>query len=278
MNFSNHASVKLNGPGYPLAAIDRLVSVVIPVADEAGNILPLTKEIVDAMQNVPQAAGSYEIIYIDDKSTDGTRDEIMQAMQAFPQVRLICHQERYGKSQGVRTALRAARGAWIITMDGDRQNDPADIPSMIAAAWQNSTNDNRLVSGVRKNRQDTRSKRWASKLANNLRRALLNDNGPDTGCGFKMFRRDAWLALPYFDNIHRYEPALFQLYNVPVSYVPVNDRLRTHGVSKYTNWKRALDGIFDLAGVLWLQRRLRARNWQSVEIASAAATNKAAAE
>jgi dolichol-phosphate mannosyltransferase len=253
-------------PGYPLAPLDRLISVVMSVADEEGNILPLAQEITEAIAKIHEVKDSYEIVFVDDQSRDKTRDEVMEAMRRFPHVRLICHQRRYGKSQGVWTGLRNARGAWIITMDGDRQNDPADMARLINAAWQNGKDANVLVSGVRVNRQGTASKRWASHVANKLRRALLKDDCPDTGCAIKMFRRDAYLSLPYFDNIHRYEPTLFRLYGHEIIYVPVNDRARTHGVSKYTNWKRALDGIFDLIGVMWLQRRLKARGEKSEEI------------
>ncbi len=261
---------KLNRPGYPVAAIDRLVSVVMSVADEQGNVLPLAAELTNALQAIPQAKNSYEIIFVDDQSTDATREEIMEAMRQFPHIRLISHQGRYGKSQGVWTGLRNARGAWIVTMDGDGQNDPADIKKLLDVAWKNGVDANVLISGVRVNRQGTNSRKWASRAANALRRAILKDDSPDTGCALKVFRRDAYLALPYFDNIHRYEPTLFRLYHVPVEYVPVNDRARLHGVSKYTNFRRALDGIFDLIGVAWLTRRYKAREEESTEIEVAA--------
>lgn len=257
------------------AAITRPLSVVMSVADEEGNILPLAQEIVTVLDGMPMTRGQYEIIFVDDQSHDATREEIMQAAQRFPQahVRLICHQQgRYGKSQGVWTGLRHASGEWIVTMDGDGQNDPADIPRLIAVAWEKGRSHSMLVSGVRVNRQGSRSRRWASKIANAIRRGLLHDDSPDTGCALKMFRRDAYLALPYFDGIHRYEPTLFRLYNQPVIYVPVNDRARLHGVSKYTNMKRALVGLYDLIGLMWLQRRFKAKAEQSVEISLASQT------
>lgn len=257
---------QLSRPGFPLAALDRKVSVVMSVADEAGNILPLCQELVGVLDALPATKDNYEIIIVDDYSVDNTRAEIQEAMNRYPRVRLICHQGRYGKSQGVWTGLRHARGEWIITMDGDGQNDPADIPRLLGIALEDGGQKSVLVSGVRVNRATTKGKRLASRFANWLRRTLLKDNCPDTGCALKVFRRDAYLALPYFDNIHRYEPTLFKLYNHEVIFIPVNDRQRVFGVSKYTNFKRAMDGLLDLVGVMWLQRRLKARKEQSVEI------------
>lgn len=261
---------QLNRPGFPVAVQDRLVSVVISVADEAGNILPLVQELTTVLDTLPATKNNYEILFVDDHSTDPTIDEIQNAMRRFPNVRLICHQARYGKSQGVWTGLRHARGEWIVTLDGDGQNDPADIPRLLTAALDANPQKNILVSGVRVNRVGTQSKRFASIFANTLRRALLQDDCPDTGCALKVFRRDAYLALPYFDNIHRYEPTLFKLYGHDVVYIPVNDRARKHGQSKYTNFKRALDGLMDLFGVMWLQHRFKARKEQSVEIVTIA--------
>ena len=257
---------QLNRLGFPVATIDRVVSVVMSVADEAGNILPLCKEIVTVLDALPSIKDKYEIIFVDDYSVDNTRSDIQEAMNRHPNVRLICHQSRYGKSQGVWTGLRHARGEWIVTMDGDGQNDPADIPRLLGIALENGGQKSVLVSGVRVNRATTKRKQMASRFANWLRRTLLKDNCPDTGCALKVFRRDAYLALPYFDNIHRFEPTLFKLYNHEVIFIPVNDRMRIHGISKYSNFKRATDGLFDLFGVMWLQRRLRARKEHSVEI------------
>lgn len=252
--------------GFLPAPATKLLSVVASVANEEGNILPLVGEITTALDRLPDVEGQYEIIFVDDASTDGTRTEIMEAMRAFPQVRLIQHQGRYGKSQGIWTALRHARGAWIATLDGDGQSDPADIPKLLARAWAGGQEKNILVSGVRINRKDSWGKRKASAFANALRRRLLGDDSPDTGCPLKVFRRDAYLALPYFDGLHRYEPALFRLYGHDVVYMPVNDRPRGAGVSKYTNMKRALVGIYDLMGVMWLQRRFKARLERSMEV------------
>jgi dolichol-phosphate mannosyltransferase len=253
-------------PGYPLAPVTKALSVVIPVADEAGNILPLTQEIVNVMDGLVGVKGDYEILFIDDASRDASRAEIMEAMRLFPQVRLIAHSRRSGKSAGTWTGLRNAAGEWIIRMDGDGQNDPADIPRLLALAWEKGRDKSVLVSGVRVNRQDTWAKRKASRFANGLRRALLDDDCPDTACALKLFRRDAYLSLPYFDGIHRFEPALFRLYKHPVITVPVNDRARRHGRSKYTNISRAFVGVFDLLGVIWLQRRTKAQGEAAVEI------------
>lgn len=258
----------LSSPGYPLAPLTLGVSVVIPVADEAGNIIPLVREIVQTLDGLPHTRGDYEIIFIDDQSRDRTREDVLEAVRLFPQarVRLICHQQRYGKSQGVWTGLRNAHGQWILTMDGDGQNDPADMPRLISIAWAKHRDDSMLVSGVRVNRKGSLSRRMASRAANFIRRTFLGDDCPDTGCALKMFRRDAYLALPYFDGMHRYEPTLFRLYGHAIVYVPVNDRMRQHGVSKYTNLKRALVGLYDLMGVMWLQHRLKARDERSVEV------------
>jgi dolichol-phosphate mannosyltransferase len=241
-------------------------SVVLSVADEEGNVLPLVAEIVKAMDAIPAVRGRYEIVFVDDLSRDNTREEIAQAMRIHGNIRLIRHQSRYGKSQGVWTGLRFAKGEWIVTMDGDGQNDPADISKLLDVAFSKSKDANILVSGWRVNRQGTASKRWASRIANGIRRNLLKDDCPDTGCALKVFRRDAYLALPYFDGIHRYEPTLFRLYGHTVEYVPVNDRARLHGVSKYNNLKRAMVGVFDLIGLMWLQSRFKGRKEQSVEV------------
>jgi dolichol-phosphate mannosyltransferase len=258
----NHS---LPRPGARLAAPVRLeASVVLSVADEAGNIAPLVNEIVTAMNGIQAFRNRFEIIFVDDQSVDTTRDEIMQSMQDHDCVRLIRHSARYGKSQGVYTGIRHALGKWIITMDGDGQNDPADIARLWTAIETHAPTG--MASGVRVNRKGTLGKRLASKFANGLRRRLLGDDCPDTGCALKMFQRDAYLALPYFDHMHRYEPTLFRLYGHRVMYVPVNDRARVHGVSKYGNMKRALVGVFDLIGLMWLQRRFKARLEQSTEV------------
>ena len=168
-----------------------------------------------------------------------------------PELRVLRHVTQSGQSTAVRNGIKAARGAWIATLDGDGQNDPADIPKLLAARAA-ATADTKLFAGWRVNRQDSGSKRWASKWANAIRARMLRDDTPDTGCGIKLFEREAFLDLPYFDHMHRYLPALMQRAGWKTVSVPVNHRHRTAGVSKYNNLNRALVGISDLRGVAWL--------------------------
>jgi dolichol-phosphate mannosyltransferase len=165
---------------------------------------------------------------------------------------VLRHPSRAGQSAAIRSGVRAARAAWIVTLDGDGQNDPADIPALLAAAGAEAAD---LVGGVRVRRQDSLSKRLASRFANGLRQALLADGAVDTGCGIKVFRRDAYLGLPFFGAQHRFVPALMRLSGHTVAFRPVGHRPRGRGVSKYVNWRRAAVGIFDLLGVLWLKAR-----------------------
>jgi dolichol-phosphate mannosyltransferase len=255
----------------------KLLSILIPVADEAANIAPITTELVDALAQIDAIKNNYEILFIDDASRDNTRSEIETLMQQHPHIRLICHTARYGKSQGLWNGAKAAKGDWILTMDGDGQNDPSDFANLLRTAWENGHDKNVLVCGIRRNRQDTTSKRAASRFANALRRALLKDDCADIACGLKVFRRDVFLTLPYFDNMHRFFPPLFALYNQPVKHVMVNDRLRAHGVSKYNNIMRAWVGIFDLIGVMWLQRRYQTKQKPAVETHTQQQRDQAAA-
>ena len=171
-----------------------------------------------------------------------------------PELRVIRHLSQSGQSTAIRNGVKAARGTWIATLDGDGQNDPADIPKLIAERDQ-SAPDLKLFAGWRVNRKDTASKRYASRFANALRSRILHDETPDTGCGIKLFEREAFLDLPYFDHMHRYLPALMQRAGWKVKSVPVNHRERSAGISKYNNLNRALVGISDLRGVGWLIRR-----------------------
>ena len=231
------------------------ISVVIAVFNEEGNILPLVEEIDRALSGY-EPVQSYEVVFVDDNSSDATPQEIHAAMKKYPnKVRHIKHASRMGKTRGVRNGVRSARSEWIVTMDGDRQNDPADIPRVLDIAWDGGHNRQVLVSGVRVNRQDTSSRRYASRFANWIRRSLLDDDCQDTGCALKAFRRETYLELPYFEGLHRFEPAMFKLYGHKVLFTPVNDRKRTVGTSKYTNFGRTLIGLVDLFGVYWLQRR-----------------------
>ncbi|MDQ3056961.1 MAG: glycosyltransferase family 2 protein [Pseudomonadota bacterium] len=233
------------------------LSVVVPVFNEQDNVAPLIAEIVAALRGSAILKGSaFEIVYVDDRSSDDTHG-ILQSLKAMtPELRVLRHAAQSGQSTALRNGIKAARGAWIATLDGDGQNDPADIPKLIAARDAASA-ETKLIAGWRVDRQDSGSKRWASKWANAIRARLLRDDTPDTGCGTKLFEREAFLDLPYFDHMHRYLPALMQRAGWRTISVPVNHRPRTAGVSKYNNLNRALVGISDLRGVGWLIRRSR---------------------
>jgi len=226
------------------------LSVVVPVHNERDNIVPLLSEIVSALRG----KADFEIVYVDDASKDDSLGVLTSAKGQFPELRVLRHLSQSGQSTALRTGIRAARGAWIATLDGDGQNDPADIPKLLAMRSQ-SPDAIKLFAGWRVDRKDTGSKRWASKFANAIRSRLLRDETPDTGCGIKLFERAAFLDLPYFDHMHRYLPALFQRAGWQVKSVPVNHRPRGSGVSNYNNLNRALVGISDLRGVSWLIRR-----------------------
>ena len=228
------------------------LSVVVPVFNERDNVAPLVEEIVAALRGrVP-----FEIIYVDDCSRDDTLAALRALQQRVPELRVLAHRTQSGQSTAVRNGVKHARGAWIATLDGDGQNDPADIPKLIDARAQ-ALPTVKLFAGWRVHRQDTGSKRIASRIANAIRSRLLRDATPDTGCGIKLFEREAFLDLPYFDHMHRYLPALMQRAGWQTLSVPVNHRMRGSGVSKYNNLNRALVGIADLRGVAWLIRRAR---------------------
>ena len=226
------------------------LSVVVPVFNERDNVTPLINEVVAALRGLVP----FEIVYVDDHSRDDTL-AVLQALKAtVPELRVLHHVNQSGQSTAVRTGVKAARGAWIATLDGDGQNDPADIPKLLAER-ANAAPEVKLFAGWRVNRQDTGSKRWASKFANAIRSRMLRDATPDTGCGIKLFEREAFLDLPYFDHMHRYLPALMQRAGWKTISVPVNHRHRASGVSKYNNLNRALVGLRDLRGVAWLITR-----------------------
>lgn len=228
-----------------------LISVVVPVRNEAPNIVPLISEIRTAL-----AATPHEIVYVDDGSTDETQQTLRDEAALTPLI-LLRHRAGCGQSAAIVSGVRAAAGIWIATLDGDGQNDPADIPALLARAQaaQSQHRNPILIAGHRTNRRDTRVKRLTSRLANRIRATLLNDATPDTGCGLKIFQRAAFLDLPAFDHMHRYLPALFIRAGGTVLSVPVNHRPRTRGTSKYGTLDRAWVGLFDLFGVFWLQRR-----------------------
>ena len=224
------------------------ISVVVPVKDEAGNVGPLAREIAAAL-----AGQAHEIIFVDDGSTDGTAEALAGLKADIPQLRVLRHGRNLGQSRGIRTGVQAARGEIVVTLDGDGQNDPADIPGMLDALRADPGLG--MVSGIRIARKDSASRRLASRLGNGFRNWLLGDGARDTGCGLKAFRRQAFLDLPFFDHIHRFLIALMLREGLRVSYVPVNHRPRLTGRSKYTNFGRLLVSVHDLLGVRWLQRR-----------------------
>jgi len=228
------------------------LSVVVPVHNERDNIVPLLTEIAAALRG----NADFEVVYVDDASKDDSLAVLTAAKAQFPELRVLRHLAQSGQSTAVRTGVKAARGAWIATLDGDGQNDPADIPKLLAERLA-SPPTVKLFAGWRVNRKDTGSKRWASKFANAIRSRLLRDETPDTGCGIKLFERAVFLDLPYFDHMHRFLPALVQRAGWQVKSVPVNHRPRGAGTSKYNNLNRALVGISDLRGVSWLIRRSR---------------------
>jgi len=228
------------------------VSIIVPVRHEAGNIAPLIAEIAGALA----ARRPFEIVYVDDGSTDATAAELSAEIAQHPWLRQINHKVSCGQSAAIRTGVVAARAPIVVTLDGDGQNDPAFIPALIAALEQGAPRI-ALVAGQRVGRKDTPFKRFQSRVANRVRAAVLRDGSRDTGCGLKAFRREVFLALPYFDALHRFLPALVAREGYEIGYVDVVDRPRRAGVSNYGMWDRLWIGILDLAGVWWLIRRRR---------------------
>jgi dolichol-phosphate mannosyltransferase len=228
------------------------LSVVVPVHNETENLRPLIEEIEAALVG----STAHEIIYVDDGSTDDTLAALTALRGEFPRLRVLRHKRCCGQSTALRTGILAARGRVIATLDGDGQNNPADIPALLAA-WRNLSADGSgaMVAGYRRNRKDTGWRRFSSKVANGIRGSLLRDHTPDTGCGLKVFSRGLFLNLPYFDHMHRFLPALAQRAGGKVVSVEVDHRPRTRGQSKYGTWHRLWVGIWDLLGVMWLQRR-----------------------
>ena len=230
------------------------LSVVIPVHNEEESIELLINEITSALSDKYQ----HEIVVVDDGSTDNTLDVLLKIRQNLPTLRVVKHLKNSGQSTAVRTGVQYAKSPWIATLDGDGQNDPADIPNLYNELTNNQNSDPWLVvAGYRKKRKDTWLKRLSSKYANAIRAKLLRDGTPDTGCGLKVFARDSFLALPYFDHMHRYIPALFQRQGGRVVSIEVNHRHRMQGVSKYGFHNRLWVGIVDILGVRWLQNRAR---------------------
>jgi dolichol-phosphate mannosyltransferase len=233
------------------------LSVVVPVQNEAENIAPLIEEITAALHNVV----NYEIIYVDDGSSDQTVQRLGEAQREHArELRVLRHDRRSGQSTAVRTGVLAARGRWIATLDGDGQNDPADIPMLLdrARAVAAARGDDRLlIAGWRTTRRDTAFTRWQSRIANGVRSRLLGDGTPDTGCGLKVYSRALFVSLPYFDHMHRFLPALVRRAGGDVYSVAVTHRARQRGTSHYGLWNRLWTGLVDMAGVMWLSRRAR---------------------
>ena len=228
------------------------VSVVVPVRNEAGNVAPLIAEIASALGE----RARFEIIYVNDGSTDGTEAELCALMAERPWLRQIKHASSCGQSAAVRSGAAHARANVVVTLDGDGQNDPAFIPALLTALAAGAPRVG-LVAGQRVGRKSSGFKKLQSRIANGVRAAVLRDGTRDTGCGLKVFRRDVFLALPYFDGLHRFLPALMRREGFDIGYVDVVDRPRGHGVSNYGLWDRLWVGILDLAGVWWLIRRKR---------------------
>jgi dolichol-phosphate mannosyltransferase len=228
------------------------VSIVVPVRNEAENVSPLIAEIVAALDG----RWVYEIIYVNDGSTDATAERIAAAMKQRANLRQIRHATSSGQSAAVRSGVRAARGAIVATLDGDGQNNPAFLPDLISAV-ENGGDRVGLAAGQRVGRKDTGFKKIQSRIANGVRCAILRDGTRDTGCGLKAFRRDVFLAMPYFDGLHRFLPALMRREGYEIAYVDVIDRQRRFGASNYGFFDRLWIGIMDLAGVWWLIRRKR---------------------
>jgi dolichol-phosphate mannosyltransferase len=230
------------------AAVD--VSIVVPVRNEAGNIAPLVAEIAAALDG----RWRYEIIYVNDGSTDATPAALDGIMRQRKNLRRIDHATSTGQSAAVRSGVRAARGAIVATLDGDGQNNPAFLPDLIAAV-QTGGGRVGLAAGQRVGRKDTGFKKLQSRVANAVRNAILRDGTRDTGCGLKAFPREVFLSMPYFDGLHRFLPALMRREGYHIAYVDVIDRPRHSGISNYGFFDRLWIGIMDLIGVWWLIRR-----------------------
>lgn len=238
------------------------LSVVVPVRNEAGNVAPLVAEIARALQG-----RAFEIVYVNDGSTDATEHELRGLMTERPYLRQIRHEKSCGQSAAVRTGVAASRAPIAVTLDGDGQNDPAFIPALVAALEAGAPRVG-LIAGQRVGRKATGFKKLQSRIANAVRKTVLKDGTRDTGCGLKAFHRDLFLSLPYFDGLHRFLPALIRREGFDIGYVDVVDRPRAHGTSNYGFWDRLWVGILDLAGVWWLIRRKK-RVPQSQEISLA---------
>jgi dolichol-phosphate mannosyltransferase len=237
----------------PKLSADRVLTVVVPVHDEQENVEPLVDEIYAALRG----RFDFEVIFVDDASADATPDRLRLAQCSHPGLRVLRHQRNSGQSAAVASGVRAARGALVATLDGDGQNDPADIVALLQRWELEPEGTPLMLAGWRRRRQDSGLRRLSSRLANGFRAAMLGDGTPDTGCGLKLFERSLFLRLPCFDHMHRFLPALVLREGGRVVSVPVGHRPRTRGRSHYGVWNRAWVGLVDIAGVMWLRRRSR---------------------
>ncbi len=231
-------------------------SVVVPVHNEAGNVATLVGEIASALDG-----RAFEMVFVDDASTDETRTKLVELKAAYPMLRVVGHRKNAGQSRAIRTGILAARGPVVGTLDGDGQNDPADLPDLYRQLTRaDAPHGLKMVMGRRASRKDSAWKRFGSRLANNIRQRMLRDDCDDSGCGIKVMDREAFLKLPYFDHMHRYMPALMKADGHQVEFRNVNHRPRGEGKSNYTNFGRLRDALSDLRGVMWLIRRRRNPN------------------
>jgi dolichol-phosphate mannosyltransferase len=238
------------------------LSVVVPVRDEEANIAPLISEICSSLDDLLD----YEIVYVDDGSSDETWERLVELCETLSQLRIVRHRKSFGQSTAIHTGVKAARSSLIATLDGDGQNDPADIRRLLEVFNSADTSANlQLVIGHRRKRQDNWVKRTSARVANKVRGYLLKDRTPDTGCGLKLFPRDKFLELPFFDHMHRFLPALILRSGGEVLSVEVNHRPRKHGHSHYGVWDRLWIGLVDLMGVMWLQRRSKKAEVEEVK-------------
>ena len=228
------------------------LSVVVPVHNEAQNLRPLIDEIRTVLNKIGEVG---EIIYVDDGSSDNSIEILLSIQANCPQLRVISHKQCSGQSASLITGIKAAQSDIIATLDGDGQNDPADIPVLYSAFKEVKDSNRLLITGFRSRRQDSRIKLITSKIANKVRSSLLRDDTPDTGCGLKMFTKTAFLSMPHFDHMHRFLPALMIRQGGEVISLEVKHRPRRKGKSNYGTLDRLLVGLIDLIGVLWLQRR-----------------------
>lgn len=243
-----------------------MITVVSPLHNEAENVTQLIEEIAQACAGLP----AFEVVLVDDGSSDNTGKLIAEAQARYSWLRRVYHPKAGGQSAAVHSGVQAARGEIVCTLDGDLQNPPAEIPNLVAPFLADPAPETLgLVAGQRVGRQDTASKRWASRFANSVRAWMLDDDTRDTGCGLKAFRRDAFLELPYFNHMHRYLPALFKRHGWEIAHVDVSHRERGGGQSKYNNLQRGLVGIHDLIGVAWLLKRRKTARAQEILVPAA---------